>query len=149
MQIKHSPPNNGATGSDASVAVLREARRLHRVVLTDALSRSLPVLRRVLLSNTLHGMSLPELYRNRNIVQRKHILRTLAIEAGFQSWETYRATLGTMKIGQLEHFDMIQHRIGYLNFWFSTLDEAKEYALLNGGSPMRVGQQAVVVPYTT
>lgn len=145
MQIKNFSPNGGTT-SDAAIAVLREARRLHRIALSDALSKSLPILRRVLSSNTLHGMSLPALFRSRSAVQRKHILRTLAIEAGFESWETYRLALGTMTIDQLEHFDIIQRQIGYPNFWFSSLVEAQEHALKHGGRTMRVGQQAVVVP---
>jgi hypothetical protein len=146
MHIKNLSPKSDPADSQAAVAVLREARRLHRIAVSDALSKSLPVLRRLLSSNTLHGVSLPELFRTRSTVQRKHILRTLAIEAGFSSWEAYRWALRTMSVDQLGHFDMIQREIGYPNFWFSTLDQAQEHVLKHGGKTMRVGQQAVVVP---
>jgi hypothetical protein len=146
MHIKNLSPKSDPTDSQAAVAVLREARRLHRIAVSDALSKSLPVLRRVLSSNTLHGVSLPELFRTRSTVQRKHILRTLAIEAGFPNWEAYRWALRTMSVDQLEHFDMIQRGIGYPNFWFSTLAQAQEHAHKHGGRTLRVGQQAVVVP---
>jgi hypothetical protein len=146
MHIKNLSPQSDPTDSQAAVAVLRHARRLHRIAVSDALSRSLPVLRRVLSSHTLHGVSLPELFRTRSSVQRKHILRTLAIEAGFPNWEAYRWALRTMSVDQLAHFDMIQREIGYPNFWFSTLAQAQEHALKHGGKTMRVGRQAVVVP---
>jgi hypothetical protein len=53
---------------------------------------TLPVLRRVLASGAIRHDSLPEAFRRRGELQRKHLLRTLAVEAGFESWEAWRPT---------------------------------------------------------
>lgn len=146
MHINRPTSPTCAESTQASQAVLREARRLHRAATTGTLSKSLPILRRVLSSDTLIDISLPELFRKRSIVQRKHILRMLAIEAGHASWELYRQALGQMTIEQLAHFELHQPEMGYPNFWFSTFAEAQDYALQHGGRCLRVGQQAVVCP---
>jgi hypothetical protein len=143
---RSSSVNHGSEETSAADIVLREARNLHRAVNADSLARSLPVLRRLLASGVLQGIALPELHRSRDtVVQRKHILRMLAIEAGFASWEAYRPALSRMKASELPHFDIARHDAGQLNHWFSTLDEAKAYAASHGGRAMAVGQQAVVL----
>ncbi len=145
MHMNPHTEKNCSSGNDAGQLVLREARKLHRAATSESLAISLPILRRILATNTLRGISLPELFRRRDTVQRKHILRMLAIEAGFGSWEDYRPALDRMTAGQLEHFDIVRREIGYPNYWFSTQIEAEQYARLHGGRVMRVGQQAVVI----
>jgi len=141
-----NPPRHSQRADDSAVAlVLREARRLHRAARADTLVQSLPVLRRLLRSRTLVGVSLPELYRRRRMVQRKHILRTLAVEAGRASWEDYRPLLARMSAAQLEHFDIVGRQAGYPNHWFSTPGEARRHAAAHGGRPLQVGDQAVVL----
>lgn len=125
--------------------VLREAKRLQRAAASESLSQALPVLRRLLSSNTLTGITLPELHRRRDIIQRKHLLRMLAIEAGYPSWEWYRPVLARMSTDEIEHFDIVRSKASSLNHWFSSMEEARGYAAIHGGRPLRVGQQAVVI----
>lgn len=147
---KHSPqrPSSIAAAEPGETAgiVLREARNLHRAANSDSLARSLPVLRRLLATGVLHGMALPELHRQRGTVQRKHVLRMLALEAGHPSWEAYRVALAHMTADELPHFDILRRHAGYPNHWFSSLDEAQAHAARHGGRVMRVGHQAVVMP---
>ncbi|AJO79631.1 hypothetical protein [Pseudomonas sp. MRSN 12121] len=131
--------------SSAASLVLREARRLHRSATCATLASALPILRRLLASDSLPGLSLPELYRQRDQVQRKHLLRTLAREAGFASWEAYRQALDELAPEQLQHFELVYRQAGHLNCWFSSLDEARAYVASHGGRLLPVGQQAVVL----
>lgn len=145
MHTPHVSPSTSATAGGAVSAVLREAKRLHRAAASDSLAQSLPVLRRLLQQQVLLGISLPALRRQRDIVQRKHMLRLLAAEAGFSAWEAYRARLVTMSVADLAHFDMVRAQVGYPNLWFSTPEEAQRHVDQHGGRLMRVGQQAVVL----
>ncbi|AZC64573.1 hypothetical protein [Pseudomonas chlororaphis] len=143
MPINKSVPRSPA--SQAASLVLREAKRLHRTATSGSLASALPILRRLLASNSLPGLSLPELYRQRDKVQRKHLLRTLASEAGFAHWETYRQALDELAPEQLQHFELVYRQAGHLNCWFSSPDEAREYVAHHGGRLLCVGQQAVVL----
>ncbi|PUA30783.1 MAG: hypothetical protein B0W54_01260 [Cellvibrio sp. 79] len=125
--------------------VLRIARNLQRAAYSESKIIALPVLRRLLATATLTAISLPELYRSRDIIQRKHILRVLAVEAGFKCWEDYRHALDTMSVDQLSHFDHLRRTAGYPNLWFTNYDEAQVYAQENNGNALRVGSQAVVL----
>lgn len=129
----------------AAEIVLRIARNLHRAVNADALAISLPVLRRIIATKTLTEISLPELQRRRDMVQRKHVLRMLAVEAGFNCWEDYRHALDDMDAGQVSHFDQLSRAAGYPNLWFSTFEEAQDYAWENNGRALKIGSQAVVL----
>lgn len=137
-----NPPCNTESAADL---VLRIARNLHHAAYSDSKISALPVLRRLLATATLTAISLPELYRSRDIIQRKHILRMLAVEVGFKCWEDYRHALDTMSVEQLSHFDHLRRTAGYPNLWFSNYDEAQDYARENNGHALRVGQQAVVL----
>jgi hypothetical protein len=140
-----SAPTPSATSGDAVSAVLREAKRLHRAAASDSRALSLPVLRRLLQQQVLQGIALPALRRQRDIVQRKHMLRLLAAEAGFGAWEAYRARLLTMSVADLAHFDMVRAQVGYPNLWFSTPEDAQNHVDQHGGRLMQVGRQAVVL----
>ncbi len=129
----------------AAELVLRIARNLHRAVNAEALAISLPVLRRLLATKTLTEISLPELQRRRDIVQRKHVLRMLAVEAGFNCWEDYRHALDEMNADQVSHFEQFSRSAGYPNLWFSTYEEAQDYAWKNNGRALKIGSQAVVL----
>ena len=73
--------------------MLREAKRLHRAATSDALSEALPVLRRLLAARAVPACPLQALFRDRASLQRKHVLRMLAFEAGHASWEAYSQAL--------------------------------------------------------
>lgn len=132
-------------GPHAADVVRALAKQLHRAATSDSLRVSLPVLRRILATHTLRELSLPQLHRQRAIVQRKHLLRTLAVEAGFDSWERYSEALRGMTVEQLPHLDALPASTGYPNLWFSTHEEAQGHAQVHGGRVMRVGRQAVVL----
>ncbi len=121
------------------------ARQLHRAATSDSLRVSLPVLRRILATHTLRDLSLPQLFRQRAMVQRKHLLRMLAIEAGHPSWEHYSRALPGMTAEQLPHLDVLQASAGYPNLWFSSPTQALAYAKAHGGRVLPVGTQAVVL----
>lgn len=131
--------------TNSSHYVLREAKYLQRCAHSASLAEALPVLRRLLAQQVLQGLSLPELYRSRQLVQRKHILRLLALEAGYHSWEQYRPVLATLPLDELSHFDVIRRQVGYPNIWFASWVEAQDYVAKHGGRSWRVGQQAVVI----
>ena len=131
--------------NDTLKCILREAKVLHRAATSDSLSQALPVLRRLLATDTIRNVSLPELHRGRGIIQRKHVLRMLALEAGYGSWEDYRKVLPELPPEAIGHFDILRRTAGYPNVWFSTFPEAQAYAKAQGGRALRVGQQAVVL----
>lgn len=105
MQPTHSLHPSRTQAADLVRAL---ARQLHHAAISDSLRESLPVLRRILATHTLRDLSLPQLFQQRVIIQRKHLLRTLAIEAGYPSWEHYSRALPGMTASQLPHLDMLQ-----------------------------------------
>jgi hypothetical protein len=125
------------------------ARQLHRDATSASLRVALPVLRRLLATHTLRDLTLPQLHRQRNTVQRKHLLRMLAIEAGFSSWEHYSLALPGMTTAQLQHLDLLRATAGYPNLWFSTPEAAQAHIHTHGnaqgGRVVKVGMQAVVL----
>lgn len=129
----------------AARLVLGMARRLHKAAMADSLAVSLPVLRRLLTSQTLRHTTLPGLHRDRHSIQRKHLLRMLAVEAGHAGWEAYRHALARMTPAELPHFDLLRPAAGYPNLWFSTPAQARAHAAQHGGRVVPVGTQAVVI----
>lgn len=123
----------------------REARRLHRAAASDSLAAALPVLRRVLASGAIRHDSLPEAFRRRDELQRKHLLRTLAVEAGFESWEAWRPALQGLSRADLERTAGGPRDTSQLKLWFRNLAEADAYAATHGGQAVAVGGQAVVL----
>lgn len=130
----------------AAQAISKEARRLHRASVSGTLAEALPVLRRLIATESIRDMTLPELNRQRETIRRKHILRMLAVEAGFANWENYRKALGTMRYDELPHFEIASKNAGSPNCWYSTFEEAQAHAERHGGKPIRLGRQGVVVP---
>ena len=141
-----SPAPHPSHDTSALGLVLRTAKRLHRAATSQSTADSLPVLRRLLAANVLTGTSLPQLNRERDGIQRKHLLRLMALEAGHESWETYRAALLNMPPEDVQHFDILRQKAGYPNLWFSTPDQARAHATRHGGKVVHVGAQAVVLP---
>ncbi|MBI1195371.1 MAG: hypothetical protein GC138_05970 [Gammaproteobacteria bacterium] len=131
--------------ASAVVFLLREAKKLHKAARSDSLAQALPVLRRLISSNTFRGLSLPDLHRRRAIVQRKHILCMLALEAGYDCWAEYRTAISGLSTDEVVHFDIVRKDMGYPNLWFSSSAEADAYSAEHGGRVVSVGRQAVVI----
>jgi hypothetical protein len=144
MHINPISSSPSSASDAAALLVLRTAKRLHKAAFDAAPSQALPILRRVLASGSLRDLSLPQLHKNRTLVRRKHILRTLAVEAGYASWEAYREALASLRIEDLAHFDLVRSQVGYPNLWFASVAEAQAYVAAHGGRLMAVGEQAVV-----
>lgn len=125
--------------------LLREAKKLHKASRSESISKSLPVLRRLIASKVLINISLLELRKNQTLVKRKHILHMLAYEAGYCSWTEYKQIVEIPHEKNVEHYAISLGEAGYPNLWFSTLKDAENYAVLNGGNPIPVGEQAVVI----
>ncbi|GAA5481392.1 hypothetical protein Hsar01_00601 [Haloferula sargassicola] len=121
-------------------------KRLHRAARSGSPAESLPVLRRLLKSGVVRGHSLSSLFAQRAIIQRKHLLQLLALEAGHGDWPGFRRTLAGLPPDQLEAFDLIVREAGYPNHWFATYEEAEHFAHTRGGRCLRVGGQGVVIP---
>ncbi|MDM0111356.1 hypothetical protein QTI66_04300 [Variovorax sp. J22R133] len=145
MQRISSAKQAPFTESASAALVLREAKRLHRAATSDSISTSLPVLRRLLGTEVLRGVALPEAFRRRATLQRKHFLRLLAAEAGFESWERYRPALCHVAASELEHFKVLQKGPAFAKHWFANEREARDHEAKFGGRTVRMGCQAVVL----
>ena len=140
-----NPPHAPRAAHESGVApLLRVAKRLHRAAVSSSLAESLPVLRRLLAAQVIRGLTLPQLSQRRSLIQRKHLLQTLAIEAGFLNWDAYRGALAETPHDPPLPFDVHTGAAGYPNLWFSSLAEAEAHAARHGGHAVRHGQQAVV-----
>lgn len=145
MPDNPTPPSRGPQRS-ATQLVLREARRLHRAATSADASDALPVLRRILAARAMPGGTLPHLFRLRHSVQRKHLLRMLAVEAGYDSWNAYGQALPLLDPQALQHASDADRGAARLKLWFRSLAEAERHAALHGGRAVPVRNQAVVVP---
>ena len=148
MHIQEPSHTHAAAHQDAVSLVLGIAKRLHRAAISESLALSLPVLRRILAAGVLHGLSLPQLRRQRDLVQRKHLLRMLAIEAGYPGWEDFRRALLCEGPDRIDSFELVRQQAGYPNLWFSTFEEAQAHALRHGGRALRAGRQGIVLGHT-
>lgn len=124
--------------------LLREARKLHSSAISASLAESLPVLRRLRSARVIQELTLPQLSQGRSMIQRKHVLRMLAVEASYPGWEAYRRALAGKSADELMQFDVMRRNMSYPNLWFSSTEEAERNAASHGGRVIRVGPQAVV-----
>lgn len=131
---------------DLLIALSREARRLHKLALSNSKMKSLPVLRRLINSQVLSQLSLVELYQQQSLIQRKHLLNLLAKEMGYSHWALLKSALEHPEVNIESHSSAVLLGVGYPNLWFSNMEKALEYTSNNSGKAVRVGEQAVVVP---
>jgi hypothetical protein len=138
-----------SSGESAHDFVLKEAKRLHRLAVRGALVFSLPILRRLLRARMFPDLSLPELNKRRDTIRRKHILRMLAIESGFRSWEQFKPAITSVHLLDLplKKARNIEH--SRLHMWFASHDSACRYASAHEGEVVCIGDQAVVLPRST
>lgn len=139
-------PGTGRKPATAVDMVLRQARRLHRAARTGSISVAMPAIRRAHAAGVFSELTVSALYRQRHLLQRKHFLRTLAIESGFPDWERFRPELQRLAPEALVHLQAAETLWSSLNHWFSTEAEAAAHAHTHGGRVLRMGHQAVVVP---
>ena len=125
--------------------VLRQARKLHHAAKSGSISVAMPALRRVRATGVFFDCPLSRLYRARQNLKRKHFLRALAVEAGFLDWEHFRPHLDQMPPEAIEHFEMADEWLVFLNLWFSNEEQARAFACEHGGRVVRSGTQAFVV----
>lgn len=125
--------------------MLREAKRLHRAATSDALSEALPVLRRLLAARAVPACPLQVLFRDRASLQRKHVLRMLACEAGHASWEAYSQALSSLDSQAVVLSVAAQRSTAMLKHWFVGEQQAAQFASVHGGLVAPVGQQGAVV----
>ena len=143
--ITASPAGTPSTNAISAVELaLRLARTLHRASKDATLFKAMPAVRRAHGAGVFAELTLSALYRQRHLLQRKHFLRTLAVEAGFANWESYLPALRSQPPQTLGHYTTGQE-YGYPNAWFSTHAEAIAFAEERGGNVVRYGQQAMVV----
>lgn len=133
-------------GRSAADLVRRQARRLHRSAASASLSTALPVLRRLVTAGVFPGTSLKDMFRRREMIRRKHLLRLLAREAGSNSWENFHPALIQLDPRAVDHFWIDECGYAFLNLWFPNEPAAQTFAAANGGRVLRIGAQAVVVP---
>lgn len=135
-----------ASGHSATDLVRREARRLHRSAASASLSIALPVLRRLIAAGIFPGNSLKDLFHGREAIRRKHTLRLLARESGFDSWESFSPTLIGLDPRAVDRFRIDECGNAFLNLWFPNEPAAQTFAAANGGRVLRIGAHAVVLP---
>ncbi|MFN3579715.1 MAG: hypothetical protein ACK4VV_04500 [Pseudomonas sp.] len=142
----HFSENPEPSISSTSITLaLREAKRLHRIAKSDALSSSLPVLRRLLSAGVLRNTTLPQAFRARSSLQRKHFLRLLALEAGFSSWEAYRPALMCINPSELDSFIVLEKGWAFVHNWFPSEEQAQAQVAKVGGRVLRIGSHAVAL----
>lgn len=144
MPVSLSRPGRDPSSPSTEI-VLREARRLHRAATSDSPAAALPVLRRLLAARAVPACSLPSLFNLRSTVQRKHVLRTLAVEAGFDSWESYSRALPRIDAALLQQAFEAGRDVSQLRRWFASPALATQYAAKRGGQVVPMGGQAVVL----
>jgi len=139
-----SPAGTPTHALSAMELALRQARTLHRAAKTGTLTQAMPAIRRAHNAGVFAELALSALYRQRHLLQRKHFLRTLAVEAGFANWEAYLPTLRSQPPQDFAHYTS-GREYGYPNAWFSTHAQAAAFAQARGGKVVYYGQQAMVV----
>ena len=91
----------------------------------------------------LPNTTLPNAFRARSNLQRKHFLRLLALEAGFSSWETYRPALKNTHPSELDAFIVLEKGWAFIHSWFPSEEQAQRAKA--DGRVVRIGNQAVVL----
>lgn len=139
--LNHSKPNS-------TEAFRRIAKRLHRSAQSENICNALPVIRRMHAANIFPSQSVPTLFRHRNKFKRKHFLRMLAKEAGYNDWEQMHANIDRVPDHQLQRAENTLLWGAKLHLWFRSFDEAQNHAETHGGQALAYGSHGLVVPPT-
>lgn len=136
--VPHSSP-----ATDTLDRVLHHARRLHRAARSASISAAMPVVRRIHAAGLFPHLRVAGLYRARASLQRKHVLRMLAVEAGHASWEAYRDVLPGLSPEAVSPWHVAERLSAGLNLWFPNEAEARA-ALGDAVTLLKYGHQVVV-----
>ena len=145
--MHHSMPTltDDQTSAPNAVSFLSfQAKHLQRQAQSKSLSCALPVLRRLIANGVFRDKSLPQLKRQPELIQRKHLLHLLALETGYPDWARLKTALLNQPACELPQYIAKQHNIGYPNLWFANHEEAHAYAKEHGGEVITVGDQAFI-----
>jgi hypothetical protein len=119
--------------------MLRDAR-------SDHPSKALPIIRRVHSAGILPTPRLTDLYQARESLQLKHILRTVAAELGYATWDACKHDVDRQPSSVLDRFRLDLGGFGdYNQIWFSNESTAQEWQREHGGHVVVYGSQAVVM----
>lgn len=130
---------------DPAQTMRRHARRLHRAARSERVSTALPVLRRLQAAKIFSGLRLSELFEGRERIQRKHLLRMLAVEAGSGDWHRFCVALADSPAQAVSEVDLIERSWMHANAWFASESEACAHAAIHGGRVRRYGAHAVIL----
>jgi hypothetical protein len=109
-------------------------------------SQALPVVRRVHATGVVDGVRLTDLYHARASLQLKHMLRTLARELGYATWEACKRDADRMPPSALDRFRLDLGVFGdYNKIWFADEISAQQWQAAHGGYVVAYGNQAVVM----
>lgn len=138
------PPQEPTQLNTAVDAMLQLARKLHRAAQKGPISAAMPAIRRAHVAGVFGDEPLKAVYQRRQSLQRKHFLRTLAVEAGFADWETYLPVLRKQTVDAVAHLVLPYGTTGSLNHWFSTYEQAQAFANEHGQAVLTMGKHAMV-----
>lgn len=125
----------------------RYARSMLRSAHSDQPSRALPIVRRVFSAGAMISSRVTELYHARATLQLKHMLRTLAAELGYATWDACKRDIDRRPAEVLDRFRL---DLGVFNdhehIWFADQPSAAAWQREHGGRLLAYGKQAVVMP---
>lgn len=130
---------------DPAQTMRRLARRLHRAARSERVSVALPILRRLQAAKVFSEPRLSALFERRQKIQRKHLLRLLAVESGFADWERFCLVLADAPELAFFDADLIERSWMHANLWFASEAEARAHAAVHGGRVRRYGCHSVIL----
>jgi hypothetical protein len=143
MRFKSQQKTSSTSNADF---LRRHARNLLRDVRSDHPSKSLPIIRRVHSAGIAPTRRLPDLYHTRESLQLKHMLRTVAVELGYATWDACKRNVDRQPPSVLDRFRLDLGGFGdYNQIWFSNESAAQEWQREHGGHVVIYGSQAVVM----
>jgi hypothetical protein len=129
-----------------SAFLRRYARRLLRDVRSDAPSKAMPVLRRMIAVKLTPELRLTDLHASRSTLQLKHVLHMLARELDFPAWEICKREIDNAEPALLDRFRLELGMFGdYEKNWFADSATARAWQQKHGGYLIRYGEQTVAI----
>jgi hypothetical protein len=124
----------------------RYARSMLRDARSEHPSKALPIIRRVHAVGIFPIARLSDLYHARESLQLKHVLRTIAAELGYATWNACKHDVDYQPSSVLDRFRLDIGGFGdYEKIWFSSESAAQEWRRTHGGHVVVYGSQAVLM----